>query len=119
MAGDDKSGEGSLNARTRWARGFVRALYYQHRWYSGDPGTGGWRRVRRAAPRSAGGIEVQVGRALQGGRQAGTVLGPGRAVRVKYHPSGTQAAVRASTAPAYTIDPGAQSDVRRRDWAAE
>jgi len=52
---------GGLDARTRWARGFVRALYYQHRWYSPARGEG-WRSQRRTAPRSAGGLRIEVGR---------------------------------------------------------
>src|SRR5262252_6339767 len=76
LSRDDKSGAGKLNARTRWGRGFVRALYYQHRNYSDAPG-GGWRDAKRTTPRSDLSLVVEVGRALPGGRQAGTVLRPG------------------------------------------
>lgn len=48
-------------ARTRWARAYVRALWYQHKWFSGDPDTGGWRSVRRASWRRPG-IQVEIGR---------------------------------------------------------
>lgn len=68
-------------AHTRWARGFVRALYYQHKWWSATGG--GWRGAKRTVPRQTGGLVVEVGRALPGSRQAGTMLVPGRAVRVK------------------------------------
>jgi hypothetical protein len=35
---DNKSGAGRVNARTRWGRGAVRALYYNHVWLSDAPG---------------------------------------------------------------------------------
>ena len=108
MGPDDKSGAGRLNARTRWARGFVRSLYYQHRWFSDAPG-GGWRPARRLQPRRDLGLEVEVGRAMPGGRQAGTVLLAGRAVRVR---------AMASPEPqgrAYTEGDG-QSVAARRTW---
>jgi hypothetical protein len=53
---------GGLNARTRWARGFVRAAYYQHKWYSPARSEQGFRGVKRTAPRNTGGLRVEVGR---------------------------------------------------------
>src|SRR5215469_6661767 len=46
---DDASvpGRPGLHARSRWARGFVRAVYHQHKWHSGR-GPGDWRAGRRA-----------------------------------------------------------------------
>ena len=38
---DNKSGAGRINARTRWGRGAVRALYYNHVWLSDAPGLPG------------------------------------------------------------------------------
>lgn len=52
---------GGLDARSRWARGFVRSLLYQHKWYSGG-GSQPWRADRRTVARSAGGLRVEVGR---------------------------------------------------------
>jgi hypothetical protein len=52
---------GGLDAKTRWARGFVRAMYFQHKWYSGTRGSG-WRAERRTSPRSANGLRIMVGR---------------------------------------------------------
>jgi len=52
---------GGLDAKTRWGRGFVRSLYYQHKWYSGGKGQG-WRPDRRMQPRSTSGLRVEVGR---------------------------------------------------------
>src|SRR5262252_8845746 len=75
-SGDDKSGDGKLNARTRWGRGFVRALYYQHKWWSDSPDGGGWRDSKRTVARSDLSLVVEVGRSLPGGQQAGSVLRP-------------------------------------------
>jgi hypothetical protein len=58
---------------------------------------------------------VEVGRALPGGRQAGTVLRPGRAVRVKAVRGG-RAHVRNSADTAFTLDGRGQSDPQVRDW---
>jgi len=80
-----------LNARSRWARGFVRALYYQHRWHSGQAG-GGWRPGKRTVPRAAVALEVEVGRKVPGRG----IIPAGRAVRVRVHPGGHAAAVRAA-----------------------
>lgn len=115
---DNPSAEGGrgLNARDRWTRGFVRALYYQHLWYSGR---GGWRASRRSVPRHAGGLQIQVGRRL---RPSG-VLPAGRAVRVRLAPGG-EAKLRAvrgqpDSGRIYTDDQGTGarwSDPARRDW---
>jgi hypothetical protein len=51
---------GGVNARSRWARGFVRAVYYQHRNYSPMRAETGWK--QRRSPRSSGGLRVEVGR---------------------------------------------------------
>lgn len=112
---DDKSGAGALNARTRWGRGFVRALYYQHKWWSDAPGGGGWRDTKRAAPRGDLSLVIEVGRALPGGRQEGTLLRPGRAVRVKAVRGG-RAHVRNSAGLSFTLDGRGQSDPQERDW---
>ncbi len=72
-----------VNARDRWSRAFVRAVYFQHRWYSGKPG-GGWREARRASPRSASAIEVELGRRVPGRG----LIPAGRAVRVRTRPGG-------------------------------
>jgi len=102
-----------LNARTRWGRGFVRAVYYQHRWYSGDPDTGGWRRDKRVSPRAADSLQVQIGR-----------LGPaGLAVRVRLAKGGSAAMGAVKRMPdsrrIYSDDgrPAARwADPSKRDW---
>ncbi len=113
MGPDSKSGAGTLNARTRWARGFVRSLNYQHKWWSDAPG-GGWRSTRRTAPRADLGLIIEVGRAMPGGTQAGTLLVPGRAVRVKVM-RGARQHVRRKVAQVYTEGNG-RADPARRDW---
>lgn len=98
-------GRRSLNAHTRWCRGFIRAIYYQHLWYS-QIGGRGWRAERRTAERKAGALKVDVGRHMP---ELG-VIPPGRIVRVVLYPGG-QAARKAAAA-----EPGAEADATRRDW---
>lgn len=124
------SARGGLDARSRWARAFVRCLYDQHKFWA-DSG-GGWRRDKRTAAWYEGrSLTVEVGRALAGGRQAGTVLQPGRAIRVMYRPGNRQGGARgqqsarryASRLPERDRSydeagrPGPRfSDISRRDW---
>lgn len=81
---------GGLDARSRWMRGFIRALYYQHRWYSSTGPGLAWRAERRSSPRNAGALEVRVGNRVP----VRGVIPAGRAVRVRVRPGG-QAARRA------------------------
>jgi hypothetical protein len=106
-----------LNARTRWCRGFVRALYYQHKWFSA-PGQG-MRSERRTTPRAAGALRIEIGRHMP--RRG--VIPPGRAIRIQIARGG-QAKQRAVTRlpdshrwvlPGKTAGPR-QSDVSLRDW---
>lgn len=53
---------GGLNAKTRWARAFVRSLQYQHKWYSPMGKSTTWRAERRSAARATGGLRIEVGR---------------------------------------------------------
>lgn len=105
LLGRDDVPAGGLNARTRWARGFVRALYYQHKHAQG----------------TATAIEVEVGFVK---RRLG-VIPAGRAVRVRVRPGGRAANRAARSEPKsrriYTDDrkAGARwADPARRDWAA-
>jgi hypothetical protein len=59
---------GGVDARTRWGRGFVRSVYFQHKWYSGGRG-GEWRTDRRTSPRNTGGLRIEVGRHVPGSPQ--------------------------------------------------
>ncbi len=92
---------------------FVRALNYQHKWWSDAPG-GGWRSSKRTVPRGDVGLIVEVGRAMPGGRQAGTLLVPGRAVRVKVM-RGARQHVRRKVDQVYTEGRG-RADPQYRDW---
>jgi hypothetical protein len=58
---------------------------------------------------------VEVGRELPGGRQAGTLLRPGRAIRVKVTRGG-RAHVARSSDPSYTLEGAGRSDGQDRDW---
>ena len=74
------------DAHTRWGRGFVRAIYFQHRWYSGT-GRRGWRRSRRTVPRSAGALELEWGRRVP----ARGIIPAGQAVRIRLRAGGAAA----------------------------
>ena len=120
-AGPDVSmarGGGGLNTRTRWARGYVRAVSYQHRWFSGGR-RGGWRPEKRTEPSHYGAIEYRVGRAIAAtdGRPAG------RMVYLCYHPRGGSAAQDAKNRKRGPVtfeadgSPGQlQADLTLRDW---
>lgn len=112
------SRRGGLNARSRWARAFVRSVNYQHRYYSRARG-GGWRDERARVARSTYALQVEVGRALP----ARGIIPAGRAVRVKLHQGGQradQAAARKSDTDRYITDDGGRggrwSSIDRRDW---
>ena len=117
------------DARTRWARAFVRAVYYQHRWYSGG-GQRPWRGERRTTPRDTGGLRFEVGRRVPASPQydpANPAAGgfpAWRAVRIRLE-AGARAKERAvarlpDSQRIYTDD-GAEgarwSDPDLRDWA--
>lgn len=112
-----ESGRG-LDAKSRWCRGFVRALYYEHRWYSGR-GAGQWRQSRRTSPRTAGALEVEVGRRVL----AVGIIPAGRAVRVRIRRGGQSKlkAVKALPDSRRIYDDRGRraarwSDPDKRDW---
>jgi len=114
VLGRDPVARGGLNARSRWARAYVRALWYQHKWYSGDPDTGGWRAVRRAAPRHPG-IEVVIGPH----RGPTGVIPAGRPVKVRLASvAAAQRSGRPEQAWAWADDGPRWADPGERDWAA-
>jgi len=119
-----------LNARTRWARGFVRSLNYQHKWFSPMRRDGGWRTERRSAARSTGGLRVEVGRHVAASPQFDPArpqdggFPPRRRVRVQLAAGGAakaRAVGRLSDRDRiYTADgkpAGRWSDPSLRDWA--
>lgn len=107
------AGRKSLNAHTRWARGFVRAIYYQHLWYS-NVGRGGWRGQRRNVARQAGALKLDIGRHMP---ELG-VIPAGRVIRAILYPGGQAADRAAGRAPGTTAAPygAAAADATRRDW---
>jgi len=96
---------GGLNARDRWTRGFVRALYYNHR-------------LHVAATGQAEALEVDIGRRVipRG------IIPAGRAVRVRIRQGGRasyQAALRMSDRDRWSDpsgDPARSSSIELRDW---
>lgn len=103
-------------AHTRWGRAFVRALYYQHKWWS--DGRGGWRDMKRTAPNPRP-LQVEWGSRV---RKLG-VIPAGRAVRVRQPVGGRTAlrVVQARPAGARIYDnagrtAGRWADPVKRDW---
>lgn len=110
---------GGLNARTRWARSFVRCLYYQHKWYS-TIGSDRWRAERRAVPRAAGALEIEVGArrlpargVIPAGREISVrLMGGGKSARRAVHGLADDDRIFADNGePA-----GRWSDPQLRDW---
>lgn len=119
---------GGLNARTRFGRGFVRALYYQHKWYSHSGSQQSWN--RRTSPRDAGALRIEVGRHIPASPQFDPAhperggFPAGRAVRVQIARGGRvklRAVQRLSDRDRIWTDAGGEgdrySDITRRDWA--
>lgn len=77
-----------INARSVWVRGFIRAVYYQHRWYYRQGS--GLGSSRRATPNRSLAIRFQVGRLMP----VRGVVPAGRLVSIMALPGG-QAALRA------------------------
>jgi hypothetical protein len=120
---------GGVDAKTRWARGFVRAVYYQHKWYSGGRG-GEWRKDRRTSARNTGGLRIEVGRHVVASPQFDPRhperggLPPRRRVRVQLAAGGkakTAAVARLSNKDRIWTDTGNPAgrfgEQRYRDWA--
>lgn len=111
------------DARTRWLRGMVRALYYQHKWYS-DARGGGLREQKRTTPASTGALQVEVGGWLPPRLQGSRIIAPGgHAVRVRLQYGGKTARRVVQAMPdserIWTDDGGRAgrfSLVERRDW---
>ena len=101
--------------RDRWAAGFIRAVYYQHKWYRTGRGWGG----RRMVPNDARGIRYDIGRR----QRAAGILPAGRTVRIMSVPGGQAAAAAVAKMPQanriYTPGgaPGPRhADAQDRDW---
>jgi len=113
ITGRDPVERGGFRAPNRWCRAYTRALWYQHKWYSGAPG-GGWRAQKRAAMRWPG-IEVEFGRHR-------TVLGvipAGYPVRVRLASAAAAARLDRPEESWAWADGGQRwADPAGRDWAA-
>jgi len=118
---------GGVNAHTRWARAFVRSVYYQHRQWSPRKIGGPW--ARRTTPRDAGGLRIQVGRHIVASPQFDPAhperggLPPRRRVRLQLAAGGRakQAAVaRLGNRDRIYTESGGQAarfaEVSYRDW---
>jgi hypothetical protein len=111
-------GRGGLDARDRWTRALIRAVYYQYRWYA--TGRGGWRTEKREVALHTGALQLDAGRRVP----ARGVIPAGRAVRLRLNAGGRTALGHVqqfgnrdriydnSGSPA-----GRWSDVALRDWA--
>jgi hypothetical protein len=111
------SGRGGLDARDRWTRALVRALYYQYKWYA--TGRGGWRSEKREVALHTGALEFDAGRRLP----AQGVIPAGRAVRLRLNAGGRSALRHVQAQPwrdrIYDDagDPaGRYSQIVLRDW---
>jgi len=111
------SGE-RANAHTRWGRAFVRALYFNHRWY-GDRAAKGMRSERRTVPYGTP-LQVEWGRRMP----VREVIPAGRAVRIRTAAGGRTALRVVQAKPdsqrIYEDDgapAGRWADPARRDWA--
>ncbi len=101
--------------RDRWAAAFIRAIYYQHKWYWQQ---GKFSGERRLVPNPQRSIRYELGRM----KPALGIIPRGRAVRIISVPGGQAAANAAGKMPAsrriYTENgPGARwADPALRDW---
>jgi hypothetical protein len=123
LLGRDKpSAHGAgLNAHTRWMRGFVRALYHQHQYWSGDGG--GWRSEPRLVPRRDLAIQVQIGHAMP----VRGIIPAGRHVQIRTRPGGDKALAAVRRMPLarriFAADGShagrGEQDLARRDWSGD
>jgi hypothetical protein len=104
------------DARSRWCRGFVRAVYYTEKWYGGHKVL---RSARLMTPNQTRSVVIEVGRRVP----ATGAIPAGRAVRVKTVPGGDaarRAAMRKPEVKRIFDDDGEPagrwSDPAGRDW---
>jgi hypothetical protein len=105
---------GGLDARTRWMRGFIRALYYQHKWWSGGGGRQ-FRSAKRTTARHTGALIVEVGRVMP----ARGVIPAGRVVRVQLARGGqakSKAVDRMPEREQWANDGPRRAQLVWRDW---
>ncbi len=120
LMGPDKPTTASgahVQAHTRWGRAFMRALWYQHKWY-GDKALKGFRPERRMVAYSVP-LQVEWGRRMP----AVGIIPAGRAIRIRIATGGATKlrVVRAKPDTARIFDDegapaGRWADPARRDW---
>lgn len=103
---------GGLNARDRWTRGFVRALYYQHTRNTKEG-------MRRMTLNRADALEIDIGRRVV----PRGIIPAGRAVRIRIRQGGRaayQAARKLDDSDRVFLDDGAPgpraAQLELRDW---
>ena len=120
---------GGLDTKTRWGRGFARAIYYQHRNYSPSRPGSPW--ARRTSPRNTGGLRLEFGRHIPASPQFDPArpeaggFPPRRKVRVQLAAGGkakARAVARLSDADRIYTKSGAPAarwggGDRFKDWA--
>lgn len=114
-----KSGK-RQDAHTRWGRAFVRALYFNHKWYGYATPRRELRGTRRMSPNGAP-LQIEWGRRMP----VRGIIPAGRAVRIRLAKQGGQTALRAVHAKrdidrTWTDDGGQGgrfSQLAERDWA--
>ena len=95
LYGKDRAPGG--RARNRWMRGFVRAVYYQHKWYFREgQGVSGEKRVSANRSRA---LQYEVGTVRLDRNAAGDIINRGRAVRIRVLPGGAAAQRAAAATP--------------------
>jgi hypothetical protein len=101
--------------RDRWAAGFLKAVYHQHKWYRTGRGWG----PRRTVPNEGRAIRSELGRQMR----ALGVIPAGRAVRLMSKPGGPAAVRAVSKLPGdqrifsgATQGPRAVDSTFNRDW---
>lgn len=117
LLGADNAGRGQ--ARTRWARAFVRSAHYLHKWYYYETAGGLVLSDRRSVPTQSRALLFTVGTVRI--NQAGLIVG--RSVRLKVVQGGRAAIDAVDQLPnsrrIFTpggAEGGAHSDLRDRDW---
>lgn len=102
--------------RDRWAAGFIRAVYYQHKWFYAK---GEFQGERRTAPNDTRGIRYELGRR----KPAVGIIPAGRAIRIVSKPGGAAAmkAVKKMPDSARIYDDGGNpagrfAYIADRDW---
>jgi len=100
----------------RWMRGYIRSLYYVHRWYY-RPGEGLRMAEKRLAPTESRALVYEIGRVRLDHRPGRGVTVRGRAIRVRVLPGGQAAYDAVPVRERYVDDDALKAPfVIERDW---